>query len=201
MAKKTFYAGYSCFEFRSGGIPHCATLISSTEQGEDHEEDVDDVDVELQRSHHVLLRPELVLLAAHHELHVERQEQCEEQSSQASVDNLNVPVVAVSENGDEAEEEEAHGEDEEEAGALGEVELGLHGEQDDREAHHASNAEGNHDGLSVVEAGNCSGHVRERHCEYSEEDEVLGVFPPDAFAADQGYVDGEEEDVSDVVSP
>ena len=35
--------------------------------------------------------------------------------------------------------------------------------------------------------------------EYSEEDEVLGVFPPDAFAADQGNVDGEEEDAENII--
>ena len=121
---------------------------------ENGEEDVDDIQVELERGVDVLLGADGVLLAAHQLLGVDDEEHGEEQPHQARVDEVHHGhALGQEEDGDEAEAEEHPGGGEQVDLPAGEVPLGLEAEEGQAEAEGSSQAHRDHHPVDVVENG------------------------------------------------
>jgi len=88
--------------------------------------------------------------------------------------------------------EDDHAEGEDEAGAHGEVNLSLDGEQRDGEAHGRRDARGDQHDLSVIETCYGRSHVGESQREDSETYVVARMLPSDARATHQSDVRNQE---------
>jgi len=177
-------------------------LISASGKYEEYvEEEVDDVQVDVERSEDVFLRTERVgVLPSHHQLCVVHQITGEDQSS----GNSN-PDHRPFAGGKEGEEEDGDDEDnqnsKQNASTHCEVNLGLEGEHCECQGDSGRDPHSDQHGVDIVVAGDGSQHEALAQGEDPEEDEVDGKLPPDVGAAGEGDDADQGDDQAGVVHP
>lgn len=121
------------------------------------QEDVDDVEIEIERREDVLLRRDGVLMfAAHHELDIEDQVAAEDEGADRCVHHAE--HLVREDDWDDSEYEQDNDGNEENAAAGGEVPFSLHGEDGESEANDGADAGRDENVIRPVEGCDTSKH-------------------------------------------
>lgn len=176
-------------------------LISGgANQSQDHQEEVDNVNVEIECGHDVVLgRDRVLVLAAEHELSVKDEIHGEDASSDGAVQDAH--DLVSEDDGQEAEREQDQSGDEQEDAHASEVDLGLEGEDGDANDDHARDAGCHENGVGAVRGADGAHEQRLAQREHEEQNDVGGKAARDALAAGQDHHDDEGDGDQDPHHP
>lgn len=166
------------------------SLCGSSDNLQEEEEDLDDVDVDGERSEHVLLWADGVLPVPDEQLCVISQEQGEGDGSQSCIKHVKPQhIFEGQDNGcNDASHKHYDPKDAEEALALGEVDLCLEAEDGNSDADDGRDPQRQKHCFCVIVTGYGPGHVGQSQSKDEQQNDVPWKLPPGALTANQHEV-------------